>query len=113
MEVFDGGLSIDEVSVVLGIEDSPLDVFSRKGDNRIVAVPEADRKELCAVTVRSADQVCTSVAWRCFVLGDAGQRRVVGPLDLPTHATKVRPCDREVIERWVQGLSISVGWCHR
>ena len=41
-EVFGGGLSVDEISVVFGIEDSLVDVFSRKGDDRIMVVPEAD-----------------------------------------------------------------------
>ncbi len=78
MEVLDAGLSVDQVSVVLWIEDSPVDVFSCKGDDRIVAFPEADRKELGAVAIWSADQVGTPVARRRFVLGDAGAENVFG-----------------------------------
>ena len=62
MEVLDAGLSVDEVSVVLGIEDSLVDVFSLRGDDRIVAGPEADRKEFYAGSVWSPDQVRTLVA---------------------------------------------------
>ena len=78
VEVLDPGLSVDEVSVVLWIEDSLVDVFSRKGDDRIVAVPEADRKELGAVAIWSADQVGTPVARRFIVLGNAGAENVFG-----------------------------------
>ncbi len=78
VEVLDAGLSVDQVSVVLWIEDCLVDVFSRKGDDRFVAVPEADRKELGAVTVWSADQVGTPVARRCLVLDDAGAENVFG-----------------------------------
>ena len=78
LEVLDGGLSVNEVSVVLGIEDSLVDVLTRKGDDRIKAVPEADRQELCAITVWSADQVSTLVALRCFVPDDARAENVLG-----------------------------------
>lgn len=48
-EVLDAGFSVNEVSVVLGIEHRLFDVISRKGDYRVATVPEADRQELCAV----------------------------------------------------------------
>jgi len=78
LEVLDGGLSVDEVSVVLGIEDSLVNVLTRKSDDRIKAVPEADCQELCAITGKPADQVSTLVARRCFVPSDARAENVLG-----------------------------------
>ena len=53
--MLDGDLALDEVSVVFGIEDCLVDVFSCEGNNRVEAVPEADRQELRAITIGSAD----------------------------------------------------------
>ncbi len=64
LEVFDGCLSFDEEGVVFGVEDGLVDVLTGKGDDRLVVVPEADSKELGALTIRSADQIGPSVA-RC------------------------------------------------
>jgi len=47
--VLDGGLAVDEVFVVLGIEDSPIDVTPSKRNDGVVAVPEADRQEFSAI----------------------------------------------------------------
>ncbi len=70
VEVLDGHLSIDEVSVVLGIEDSLVDVLSREGDDGIVAVPETDRQELGAVAIWPADEIRTLIAKGRLVCDD-------------------------------------------
>ena len=77
-EVLDRGLPIDEICVVLGIEDGLIDVFTGKRNDRIAAVPETDRQELCAIAICSTDQVRTLVAGSRLVLNDAGAKNVVG-----------------------------------
>ena len=57
LEVFDGCLPVDEEDIVLGVEDSLVDVLTGEGHDRVMVVPEADRKEFGAVTVWSADQI--------------------------------------------------------
>lgn len=42
-EVLDGGFSVDEVSVVFGIEDGLVNVFSPERFDRLAIIPEADR----------------------------------------------------------------------
>ena len=78
VEVFDGCLPVDKEDIVLGVEHSLVYVLTGKGRDRLMVVPEADRKELCPVTVRSADQIRTLVARCRLVLGDAGSKNVFG-----------------------------------
>ena len=62
LEVFDGCLPVDEEDIVLGVEDSLVDVLTGEGHDRVMVVSEADRKKFGAVTVWSADQIRTLVA---------------------------------------------------
>ena len=55
LEVFDGCLSVDEEGVVFGVEDGLVDVLTGEGGDGLVVVPEADREELGAFTIRSTD----------------------------------------------------------
>jgi len=77
-EVFDRGLPVDEVPVILGIEDGPVDVISSEFDDRISTVPEADRQKLSTATIWSADDVCALIPRRCPVIDDAGAEDVLG-----------------------------------
>lgn len=78
LEVFDGCVPVDEEDIVLGVEDSLVDVLTGEGHDRVMVVPEADRKKFGAVTVWSADQIRTPVACCRLVLGNAGSEDVFG-----------------------------------
>jgi hypothetical protein len=76
VKVSDRGLSVNEIPVVFEVEDGLINVFSRKGDDRLLVVPEADCEELGALTIRSANQIGPSVARCRLVFGDTGAENV-------------------------------------
>jgi len=78
LEVFGHGLSIDEVSVIFGVEDRLVYVVSRKADDLNATFPETDRQELSSITVLPAGQMRTLVARCCFVGGNPCPKYVVG-----------------------------------
>lgn len=77
-EMLDGGLSVNEKSLILGIEDGPIDVVPSERSDRLTSIPEADRHKLGTVTVRFTDQIRALVPRRCLVLDDAGAENVLG-----------------------------------
>ena len=77
LEVFDRGLSIDEESVIFGVEDRLVYVVSRKADDLSTTLPETDRQKLGSITVLPAGQMRTLVARCCFVGGNPCPKYVV------------------------------------
>src|SRR3954447_18033026 len=72
------GLAIDEVQVVLGVEDSPLDLVAGEPSDRVPRRPEAERDDLGPSVVEVAgEHPGTPVARRAAVLGHAGPLDVV------------------------------------
>src|SRR3954464_12975394 len=76
--VGDRGLAIDEVPVVLGVEDSPLDLVAGEPSDRVPRRPEAERDDLGpAVAEVAGEHPGTLVARGAAVLGHAGPLDVV------------------------------------
>ena len=77
-EMFDRQFTVDEIPIVFWIKHGLVDVITGEPHDRLAVVPKADRQELRAVTIWSADYVRAPVPRCSLVFDDAGGEDVVG-----------------------------------
>ncbi len=77
LEVRDRQLPFDQIDVVLGIEDGPLDVLAGEAPYGLEGVPERNQHELRAVPLSPTKHLNTAVPPGCCVLRQTGLLEVL------------------------------------